>query len=796
MDTLALLFEPGDVFEMRALDVRRKATWTSPVELGFFNDFEAAASVAREWDGLRAKGVYVTLNPVNPDLLARAANRVITPKRGQALGTKDPDIVERRWFPIDIDPVRVAGISSSQDERRAAAAVTHSVRAYLAALGWPEPVTADSGNGFHLLYRIKMKAEDKGTVSRMLSALALRFDTDKVKVDTQVANPSRIWKLYGTMARKGDSTPDRPWRRARVMKRGDGSGVVWKLKKREVKALLATVPRPSPGKVSTQQIRNRQALDLWISRHELEVDGPSPWEKGRKWVGCCPWDVAHTDRSFAIVQFGNGAIAARCQHVSCDGKGWRELTEELGPLFPKKSKSENQSPTEKTSSTLQRAWTDMGNADRFVRLFGGQVRYVGDMGRWYVWNGTRWEADLLGRIKDMAKIVARSVRDEALALDEEADRNLGLKWAVTSQGVHRVSAMTALAQPDVSTLLSQFDADPWLLNVQNGTIDLKTGELRPHSREDYITQVAPVKYDPEAKCPRWEKFCLEVMDGNQELVDYLQRFMGYASTGLTREQVLAFFLGTGANGKSTFLVALQKILGSYTKQAAPELLVTRRSNGASHPTGIADLRGSRLVVSAEIERGAYLSEGLVKHLTGGDVQKARFMRQDFFEFDATHTIVIAANHKPIVRGNDDGVWRRIHLVPFPVSFPPDKQDVGLGRKLLQEAPGILNWLVTGARQYREKGLNPPDIVQEATREYRSGMDLLHDFIEDCCIKGDRRTVMGKKIYERYIDWCEEQGEQPVKRRMFHMMLDERGIGRKRVSAGIRREGLALKYEIA
>ena len=789
--TIKTLMRPGDVAELRAFGVRSKDMWRPHTESGYFDNPERMADVAYEMSLEHARGVYLTLNPVKQQLLARAENIVRVPKKGEATG--DEDIASRRWLPIDIDPVRASGTSATEAERKAAWEVMRAVASYLKEEGWADPIVGDSGNGYHLLYRVELPTEDNGLVGQVLDALAFRFDAPRATVDRVNYNASRIWKLYGTVNRKGDSTPDRPHRVAALVWAHGGSDLVTQ---DQLEAIGGSIPQQQEGPVSAKQKRQREALDLWLARHDLDVEGPLPWKgKGRRWkFGVCPWDAAHTDTSAFLVQFNDGGIAAGCHHNGCRGKGWKDLTNEYGPLFEKKKKKADSLPQPTVATGLE--LTDMGNAQRMIRLHGENMRFVGNKGVWRIWNGVRWEQDVIGEIAEKAKAAVRLIREEAAGEPDQEAQNKVFKWAHKSQNIARVRAMVSLAQtePGIGVTSNVWDSDPLLLNLENGTLDLRTRELSSHRKQDLITKVCNVQYDPDAKSPLWESFVREILLENEELVNYVQRACGSMLTADTSDQVLFFFLGTGANGKSTFLNVLQRIMGTYGKQAAPELLATKRNGESQHPTGIADLQGARFVVSAEIERGAYLSEALVKQLTGEDVLKARFMRQDFFEFQASHHIFIAANHKPIIRGNDDGIWRRIHLIPFDLTVPPEKRDRTLQGRLLEEAPGILNWLIEGCRDWRQNGLNAPEIVLNKTQEYRSSMDLLKEFLDAYCVVSPDAESLAKDLYNGYRDWADEQGEFPVKRRLFNMMLDERGFGRRRSGRGLHRTGLGLKSD--
>lgn len=284
--------------------------------------------------------------------------------------------------------------------------------------------------------------------------------------------------------------------------------------------------------------------------------------------------------------------------------------------------------------------------------------------------------------------------------------------------------VVSLSRPDLAILPATLDAHTWWLNVDNGTLDLRNGTLRPHERRDYLTQLCPVAYDPAAKCPTWLQFLETILGRDGDLVVYVQRLVGYCLTGSTREHVLPFLYGVGANGKSTFIGTLLAMLGSdYAIKAPSDLLLAKQD---THPTERADLFGKRLVACVEVEDGRRLAESLVKELTGGDRVRARRMREDFWEFPATHKIWLAANHKPTVRGIDLGIWRRIKLLPFTVVIPDDQQDKDLPVKLLDELPGILAWAVEGCRQWLVDGLREPACVRSATGDYALYFQCVED----------------------------------------------------------------------
>lgn len=442
------------------------------------------------------------------------------------------------------------------------------------------------------------------------------------------------------------------------------------------------------------------------------------------------------------------------------------------------------------------AVTDLCNAERLVARHGRDLRYCHPWRRWLVWDGTRWKSDDVGAVDLRAKETIRAMYGEAAGIIDEKERQSFVKAALRSEAGPRLQAMISLAESElgIPVLPDELDRDAWLLNVKNGTLDLRTGELRPPRREDMLTRLAPAAYDPAAVCPRWEAFLDRIMAGNDRLIGFLQRAVGYSLTASTREQVFFLLHGTGANGKSVFLTTLQAALGDYAGQTAPGLLLEKK--GERHPTEVADLLGKRLVVATETDSGQRLAEGLVKQVSGGDPVKARRMREDFWQFNPTHKLWLATNHKPRVRGTDYAIWRRIRLIPFNVTIPPEEQDRTLPEKLREELSGILRWAVEGCLAWQRQGLDVPDEVAAATEAYRAEQDVLAGFLAECCIVNPLAKAAAKELYRVYVGWCEESGERPMAQRNFGMQLGERGFENHRgtKTGGSIWRGLGLRTE--
>ena len=414
--------------------------------------------------------------------------------------------------------------------------------------------------------------------------------------------------------------------------------------------------------------------------------------------------------------------------------------------------------------------TDLGNSERFVADHGEDVRYCYPWSTWLVWTGARWERDDAGQVQRLAKETVRKIYQEAAAAEDEDRRKALAKHAQRSEAADRIRAMLELAKSEIPVSPDELDNAAMLLNTKTGTIDLRTGGMREHRREDLITKLAPVEYDPSAPAPAWAA-TLERVLPSEEVRAFFKRLCGYAITGDVSEHVLPVLYGTGANGKSTILNALLAAAGDYGMQAAPDLLVSKKG---SHPTEVADLFGMRLVASIEVEDGRRLAESLVKQLTGGDKVRARRMRQDFWQFDPTHKVFMAVNHKPEVRGTDNAIWRRLRLIPFEQTIPPAEQDKKLPEKLEAELAGVLRWAVEGCLEWQRDGLQAPAEVRRATGAYRSEMDVIGAFLADECELGPDYRASYKAVYGSYTEWCAEGGERPETQRKFNARLKERG----------------------
>jgi putative DNA primase/helicase len=441
--------------------------------------------------------------------------------------------------------------------------------------------------------------------------------------------------------------------------------------------------------------------------------------------------------------------------------------------------------------------TDLGNCRRLVKDHGEKIRYCHESKRWYRFNRKCWKIDTNGAIERLAKKTVRKLSEQAARCKNAELRSRLATWARASESLSRITAMINLARSELQIPVapSELDSDPWLLNFANGTVNLRTGQLRNHDLADLCTKMVSYEFDPNAKCPLFTKFLRRIFDDDVELIGYLQRMFGYSLTGSTREQVILVCWGIGANGKSTLLETFRAGLGDYACTADSSLLMTKAHDGIRND--VARLVGIRFVSTGETEAGRYLAEALVKQLTGNDKVAARFLYSEFFEFDPQFKLALATNHKPAIRGTDDAIWRRIHLVPFNVTIPEVERDKLLSQKLRKELPGILAWAVRGCLQWQKDGLNPPDKVLFATRSYRAESDVLGAFFKDCCVvRSDLQETAGN-LYATYKSWCETNGEKSMTQQRFGGALADRGFTSTRTRRirswiGLQRSDIGVK----
>lgn len=512
----------------------------------------------------------------------------------------------------------------------------------------------------------------------------------------------------------------------------------------------------------------------------------------------CPFADDHTSESgeSSTVYYppNTGGYAMghfKCLHATCVGRtrgqflarlGVDEVRDEFDDETTPQALDDDHKIERKGIPEAKHLTTDQANAGRIVSKYGKRLIVVA--GQWYAWSGLRWEKDD-GEVYRYACKLSKLIHAEAdgwrakkTNAAEEADRNGKIadaltKWAAKSEMKSAIEAAVGLAKKMLTVNENQIDRNPWLLNCMNGAVDLRTGVIKAHDPDDFITKLVPLDYDPAARSSAWDtviaRVTLEEQMTTRPLARFLQRWFGYCATGSTREQAFVVHYGQGSNGKSTILDTVAEVMGDYAATGAPGLLVGHGRD--RHPTEIADLFGRRMVTAHETGEGGHLKEDMVKQLTGSDKVKARFMRADFFEFDPTHKLQLLTNHKPIIKGQDNGIWRRVLLMPYMARFASGEEvasgrahfvkDTRIAEHLKAEIQGVLTWVVEGARIWFQDGLQAPDAVMAASKDYQAEQDRVGQFVTECCELGkDFETPLSGDfggVYDTYRAWCGEGG---------------------------------------
>ncbi len=420
--------------------------------------------------------------------------------------------------------------------------------------------------------------------------------------------------------------------------------------------------------------------------------------------------------------------------------------------------------------------TDSGNAEMMASMFGHALRYNHSTGQWLIWRGHWWAPDTNESVFRFAKQVARERRQEPGAKVQGTAES---KWARSSEFRTRLEAMIKLARTEnpLSDNGEGWDSEPMLLGVKNGVVDLNTGKLRPGRQSDRIMTHSDVVFDDSAQCPRWEKFLEEIFGSDRDLIEWIQKIVGYCLTASTEEQAIFLCYGKGANGKSTLLDVLRHVFGGYAYNL-PFSAFELRGRSAI-PNEIAALKGKRFITAIETNESVELNEGRIKALTGSDAVSARFLYKEFFTFEPTGKFFLAFNHKPTVADDSYGFWRRVRLIPFTEQFSGAQCDLKLTEKLKAEASGILNWAVQGCLMWQAKGLEAPAVVMAASNAYREQSDPLKEFLEDCCEPGRSEVVAVSELRQAYEQWAQANGHQPLNAQAFNSKLEARGFQRIR-----------------
>ena len=457
------------------------------------------------------------------------------------------------------------------------------------------------------------------------------------------------------------------------------------------------------------------------------------------------------------------------------------------PTKTKQSTLSTKALSKSLSVTSASQITDMWVSTVFIKTCKDCLRYLQERGKWLVYDKSRWNANSPGGAYPLFKDTLDLLYKDASTI-KDYDKWRSIEKQLRKLESHRrqeTILKAAAVKPDAIITSSDLDQNPMLLNCLNGTLNLKTGALQPHNPKDFITKQVNINYDENAKCPVFLNFLNRIMGNNTVLVDYIQRYIGYCLTGLTIEQILVFFYGTGANGKTTLANIIEMLLGEYASTAGSSLLMHRDNNSATND--IAALRGARLVKVSEFDDGERLAEATVKSLTGGDRITCRYLFCEFFDYTPHYKILLIGNYKPNIRGNDHGIWRRFHMVPFNITIPENERDPKLMEKLNAELPGILAWALKGCLEFQKIGLCPPDEIKNEVKAYRQEEDIFKQWLDDCCVTGKNYSAPASALLQSFNDYS-DQGKTSSKK--FGDLLKDAGFQKKK-SGTIIWHGIAL-----
>ena len=442
-------------------------------------------------------------------------------------------------------------------------------------------------------------------------------------------------------------------------------------------------------------------------------------------------------------------------------------------------------------------WSEAGLSDVFVREHGNDCRYCAELGGWFVWDAKRWTRDKKKQTLQKVKETIRGliIRVGAAPRTEENKRHL--QFLTRSETAAKCRAILELSQPNLAISMEDCDRDPLLFNVNNGTLDLSSGQLQTHRREDYLTKISPVDYDSEASCQLFLSFLDKIFNGDKELIAYLQRVLGYTLTGLITGQCWFLLYGLGANGKTTLMRVIQFIFGDYARQTQAETFLRRK--GEVIRNDLARLQGARLISTSEPPSSGKLDESLLKGFIGEDLVSARYLHKEFVDYAPVGKIFVASNHLLKVEDSDHGFWRKVRVIPFNVTISVEDQDQNLRLKLEHEASGILTWMVEGCREWQIHGVGSPQLAQEAVEDYRAEMDVLADFLANPALEfGEGMNVSKVDLYDLYFKLhCGDGRVGTLNQAEFNRALTARGykncqVGKKRVRSWA---GIGLRNDI-
>ncbi len=781
--TLGILVEPGQVFEVRTLEASTQpSTQYTNTLAGYFDNADDAI---RAISTIRsALGFYITLQVCHPDLLGRIYNKL--QKQKKDFSTGDQHILRYKWLAIDCDPERLSQISSTDEQHERALSHSRHIKKVLAELGFGEPLEGDSGNGAHLLYRIDLEntPENIDLLKRTLEGLATRFDIEGLHIDQTVFNPARIWKLYGTLACKGDDTPKWPHRLSRIVAIPASLQTVSRklLEQIAVSATVVTTPLP--------KYENGDAFDLegFIRKHSIDTFEREIYRGGYRWIlKQCPF-CQESDRGACLFLTPSGAAAFRCQHNRCNGKEWQDFRVYFEPdaytrkqdnstkksmQLPRSAPVQEQvySPVPPTHSNngngnhgnvppstglnlCSFSADDAGNGDAMFALFGQDFLYCSTRG-WFTHDKTYWQLDA-----DSAEVRKKAVETLRLRRHAAVDAKQEAIVKCTVANENRVNGCVSRFKTLVSISIDEFDIHPDMLNCKNGVVDLRTGNIEKHTREQRFTYCLPVEYD-RADYTEWLDYLNGVIGGGQEVIDYLQMALGYSFTGHTQEEILFYLFGPTRSGKGTFAETIMALLPTPISKMVDFNSFTAKREGDVSNFDLAPLKPSRIIFASESNKSQSLNPAKIKQLTGGDHITCCFKHKDFFSYRPQFKVWMMSNHPVNGDPEDDALWGRVRVIEFPNSFLGMEDKSKKARlKSTGALKGVLWWIVEGAIKWYAlgpKGLVTPSAIVKTTQAHRDELDYVQQWLDESA--NDENEVTGplwtanEVVMASYSAWC-------------------------------------------
>jgi P4 family phage/plasmid primase-like protien len=786
LESISLLFEPGDVIELRALGKRK-----NEVQSGYFKNFEKLSEQARILDVTNEqKGIYLVLNQINPALYARSPDK-ITPARAQPTTTSDQDIQKRRWLPVDFDPIRPSDISSTDEEHEAAIERAKSARETLKEMGFPDPILADSGNGAHLLYKIDLPndPESKHLVEMVLKSFDALFSDDKVNVDLKVFNAARIWKMYGTAAKKGDNIKERPWRYSKILDIPNEIKIVDR-KFLELHAWAWEQKSQSERfQDNTKKTTNEIELGQWLAAHGLDISKEKRANGGGTMyiLDACPWDSSHTDHSAWAVQFASGAISAGCHHNGCSGKGWRDL---LYLYEPKKETKREEHKAKIDAPISQFTITDVANIDYDEDGSISKVVFSPDKAA----DAISQYLKLVSTPDEIIWVYSDGIYkpDGETLIDQVLDKVAGDTYTLrAAKEVHRKIVLRTIEDFTI------FDGNPYLFCVENGVIDMLTGKFMEHSPDHFLTLKSPIKYDAEAHCPEIAKFLTDSLDSNDNILSALDILT--AKTTTMNFEYFGTAIGEGSNGKSVFEELIRKFYGD--DQVAEVEIATLTQNRFDK----IQLHNKRFLINSEVS-GDVKESRTIKAISGGMRIDADQKNKSHVQFRPHCFILIDTNNPPRFSDNTHGFARRLVKMDFLFKFVDDpvaanerKRDPNLLTKIIKptELSGLLNLLIANCKRVLPtKNIHQRGTGKELAEEYDLQSNSVAAFYDKFVEEADDLFWVGSAdLYNSYKLFCKKINASPVRDREFYNFArkhykvtkgrrDDKVFGKIRVFYGI------------